>query len=147
MDKQRWREAQVLGNMKWGALHGLGVGLVFTAWVTFLYIIRGSKPFEANHTTFVAVLGLYLVGGPLAGAIVGLFRPMVRRLPGALLAGAVGGIPAAIAVRLAMFGLAPVSELDFWILAGFCLYLGPLTGYMFWKSSKKEDPHLRSHGR
>jgi hypothetical protein len=133
--------------MKWGAIQGLGIGLVFTAWVTFLRIVRGTKPFEVNHTTFAAVLALYLVGGPFAGAIVGLFRPISKRLPGAILAGAVGGIPAGIAVRLALFGFTPISEDDLWFLAAFSLWAGPLAGYVFWRNSRREDRHLRSQRR
>src|SRR5690349_14268786 len=126
------RRRSLAENLLWGAKHGLSIAIVFTIWISVLFFIGGSTAFEKNHTTFQAVVALYLIGGPIAGAIVGLFRPGLQKLGVAILAGSTAAIPLAAGVRLAMFGLEPLSGRDVFLLFVFGLALGPATAVAFW---------------
>lgn len=135
--QQQRKKTTTAQNARWGANHGLAIGIVFVLWAIVLRITTGQRAFAANHTTFGAVVLLYLLGGPVAGALVGLCRPITRRLPGALLAGVIAGVPVAVAGRLALVGFQPPSALDLWILGALSLYLGPLTAFLFWWNSRR----------
>jgi integral membrane sensor domain MASE1 len=66
--------------------------------------------------TFLAIIGVYLFGGFVGGAVVGLLRPVSRWWVGRRLMGVVVAVPITLGIRYAVYGWHPWSgtELENW---------------------------------
>jgi len=60
-------------------LVGLGYGLVFTAWILILAVLRGSSSITRFGVGVPVLIGLYIGGGLVGGTLVGLLLPLARR--------------------------------------------------------------------
>lgn len=80
------------------------------------------------------VIWFYLAAGLLGGTIVGLLRPLLRYKEGAMVAGFLAAIPAAVAFHYVRNGesRSPGANL---ILA---LLLGPATGWAIWDRTRPD---------
>src|SRR6059036_329305 len=94
----------VARNLMWGAFWGICGGVVYSAYAVVLLILRGPAAFEANDTSFPAVLGAYLGGGGAAGLLLGLLRPLTRSWLGSAILGALCAVPVFSAGRIALSG-------------------------------------------
>jgi hypothetical protein len=74
---------------------------VYSAFVVILAVVKGSTTFDSQNTTLLKALAVYWVGGVVAGALVGLFLPLGRHPVGAMVLGALGGVPVFAAAMLA----------------------------------------------
>ena len=81
---------------KWG----LSLGGVLCALPILSYLLFGSKAFDELNTSLPKVLGLYIVGGCVAGALVGLVMPIIESDFIAAVVGSVVGILAACAIQI-----------------------------------------------
>ena len=89
-------------SMVLGMLLGLGVGVLLTLWVLFVYLRHGDAPFAAKHTTLAFTVALYLGGGVVAGGLAGLLGPLGS---GRLWAAMVGYLSAlSVSVAMSVFG-------------------------------------------
>src|SRR5687767_15501416 len=90
------RRREFAADLAWGARIGLAFGVVYCALATVLLAgqLRSSAP-EAQMPPLWLLLSLYLVGGIVGGALIGLFRPLTRSRPGATLVGVLAMLPIA----------------------------------------------------
>lgn len=63
----------------WAAKWGFIVGLCLVPLAVMLRVFGGAAAFEQSGTTFTKTIGVYLMGGGVSGAIVGLLLPLTRR--------------------------------------------------------------------
>jgi hypothetical protein len=93
----------------WGARWGAIFGLVYATIALVILIFSGTKPFEAQGTTFVNTVIVYMVGGTAAGCVVGLLRPLANNRLGAAVIGFLAALPvgalASIGSRVSSFTL------------------------------------------
>jgi hypothetical protein len=85
-------------------LRGFKFGLAFAgaycSIATVIFLIGGAAPFRANHSSFLDVLGMYLVGGATIGVITGILQPLAATRPGAGIVGFVGAFPLGFLVAM-----------------------------------------------
>lgn len=98
-------------------------------------VLDGPQTFTRYHETFAQIETLYLVGGTVAGAIVGLLRRIAGNPLGAAFTGFVAFAPVALGYRVQTEGFAPWSRADTWMLIVVCLGLGCLPALIFLKQS------------
>jgi hypothetical protein len=72
---------------------GFWIGLGLSAYAIVLFLIRGSKPFDALETSVVTVCLAYLFGGVLGGAIYGLLEPFTSTFIGSVIVGGLTASP------------------------------------------------------
>lgn len=98
-------------NLRWGIRGGLVIAVVYCIWVTAVFLIQGSGPFERQGVTLLSVILTYLGVGATAGGVVGLLRPLTSHRLGAYLAGITAGIPVAVGLAICVRGFP--SQWDF----------------------------------
>lgn len=97
----RWRD------VRWGVLWGLYLAAFFTV-VAFvpatIRAIISPGTWVSKSVTFLEIIALYLCGGMMSGAIVGLLRNAARWWIGRRMIGIVAAIPIMLGVRIVVFG-------------------------------------------
>lgn len=83
-----------------GAGAGLGYGIGFALYVSALYLVKGSKPFDAYGVTYFQVVAIYLVGSGIAGALVGLLSPWGGSRLGRIIIGFIAAVPVGFLIGL-----------------------------------------------
>lgn len=106
---------RIARDVKSGLLGGLGVSAVYCVWVLGVYALRGSAPFDRNGVTLPGVLVTYLTVGLLAGAVVGVLRPISRRPIGAYVVGFVAAFPIAAGIAVLVEGLPARWDYTMWL--------------------------------
>lgn len=115
-------------NILWGARWGLFLGGVYGLFALFVLMIRG---FPEGPTQ--AVLAIYIGGGILGGAILGMLRSWIRTQGRAMAAGVVIVVPVVVGFLYLMDG--PISswgEVQVFSLIVSSLILGLMGGKIFW---------------
>jgi hypothetical protein len=126
----------VLRNLRWGAGWGLSLASLFSLYVFALSIIRGSAPFDRHGISPAEVIQAYLVGGVVAGALIGLLRPLTRWGWGAALLGLIASIPIVGLIGLALHGPDPSSS-EILAQAITAVLLGPSVAFMLWRQLQR----------
>jgi len=126
-------------RIRWGLRWGAYYSVILTAWVTLLWLLRGSRPFEGQSVTLVAVVTLYVVGGPVTGAIVGLLLPFARSGLGAAITGIVAAIPISVMAIATVGGFPPWTTRHSIASALMAVTGGALAGYVF-RAFLSDDP-------
>lgn len=83
----------VVNDITWGCAWGTGVAFVLSV---FVLVVRGGAMLAGGGGTapgLLAVVGSYFLGGLLAGAVVGVLRPVGKTAWGAGLLGFVASTP------------------------------------------------------
>jgi len=81
---------------KWG----IRIGGVLCVLPIISYVLFGSLGFNALHTSLPKVLALYIVGGCIAGGLVGIVMPIIRSDFMAGVIGSVIGIMGGCAIQI-----------------------------------------------
>lgn len=126
------------------------MGLLFCAWVLILILVEGSPTLrlrEGHAVPALSVIALYALGGPCAGALVGLFRPLLQWKAGAVLAGTLAALPHLLGFRVMMFGFAPWGMANTVIVVGGSLLLGPLTALLIGETNQEIEKAERTRHR
>ena len=79
---------------------GIAIGGVLCVLPIASYILFGTRGFDELHTSLPKVLLLYVVGGCVAGALVGIVMPIVRSDFMAGVVGSIIGIMAGCAIQI-----------------------------------------------
>jgi hypothetical protein len=127
--------ATLLKNVRWGIAYGLGFASMFVLYVLGLFAIRGAQPFEHLGTTLTGCIVVYLVGGIMTGAVVGLLRPLLVTRRGAMVVGAVATVPTAAGAMLLVAG--PIARWDKgeWVIPlVYSVLVGPLAASNLWRA-------------
>lgn len=122
----------LLNDLVLGIGAGLAIAICLCFYAGILYLFRGPKPFESNGTTLGTVILLYLVGGTVAGAVLGLLFPFTRWRWGAALVGFVAAMPVFVIFRFALEGFTPWTKGDTIVMSVWALTLGSTVGWIFW---------------
>jgi hypothetical protein len=91
---------RVLKGMAWG----LGMAMLYSAYAIVLATVSGPEPFDKLGVTLETVVMTYLLGGVVAGAIVGALLPLRRTAVGRSFVGFVAAVPVFIGIFYAMQG-------------------------------------------
>jgi len=86
-------------------LIGFGFAVVYSAWVTIVYAVRGTEAFDKLGTTLSNVILLYVSVGLLGGAFVGLMWKLCRYRFFAYLTSILVGALLAIGIGIILEGL------------------------------------------
>src|SRR3954462_7649924 len=89
-------EQPVLGRMWWGLRIGTLFGLVLASAATILFILGGESVFTSLHSSFLQVTMTDIVGGAVAGCVVGVLRPLAASKAGAAAVGFLAAIPVSV---------------------------------------------------
>ena len=104
----RMAYTSISDNVAWGVRWGLYYAAAFTAIASVISVLRllvGSEPLSQKAVSFVATIAIYWLGGVAGGAIMGLLRGLLTGCIGAAFVGVVASVPAAFALRIALYGL------------------------------------------
>lgn len=122
-----------------GARAGLYVGLGLSVYAVILLGIGAGGQVHRVNFGIVGVLGVYLIGGPLAGVLVVLCRPLARSWLGWVGAATLICIPLGLMIAMVVVptadwyrALIPVAGI--WAIA-----FGPLAGTLGWFILGKDD--------
>lgn len=121
-------------NVVWCVIYGLGGGITFTAWVTILFLFRGTEPFDKQGVNFASVVAFYLVGGATGGLVAGILWPLTKWRAGAYLVGLLVAFVVSIGLMYSLAGN-PLS----WDIAVtltipiLTVIYGLYIGYQLWK--------------
>ena len=107
----------------------MGVALSLLALIVFL--IGGEGTFASLHTSFAKAVLAYLLGGIIAGTIVGILRPLARWKAGAVVVGFLASLPVAVLFRLAAVGADGWSKRDTGVSLLFAATLGTSLGVAY----------------
>ena len=83
--------------MYWGASYGVLFGLIYAAIAVVMWIMLPADH-AAEAIELAVVIAIYICGGIVTGAIVGMMLPLARSRWGAAGVGAVAIFPVAVAV-------------------------------------------------
>lgn len=121
-------------NVPAGALVGLLFGLVYSVIAVVLFLARGQGAFEYQAgVSLLILMGVYMVGGVLGGAVVGLLLPWTNNRWGAVVVGMIAAVPVVTGVAIAMDGMpSGWSDASLGSLILTSVLLGGAGGYMFW---------------
>jgi hypothetical protein len=108
--------------------------MAFTVWVTILFLLRGTEPFDKQGVSFAAVVLFYLVGGATGGVIAGVLWPLTKWRAGAYLV----GLLVALVVSTGLMFLLEGNPLSWGIAVILTILImtviyGLYIGYQIWK--------------
>jgi hypothetical protein len=75
------------GDLRWGIKWGLSAALFFSICVTIVRLASGTQPFDEVGVSYGATVMAYVLLGAVGGCMLGVLRPLVARLWGAVLTG------------------------------------------------------------
>ena len=120
--------APVVDRIRSGARAGLALGGVLAIVVVAILLFRGTSFLERTGTRLKLVVAVYLIGGPLSGAIAMSMVPLTKRLPGAVAVGMIAVAPLYLGGRVALRGLQAWDMSDTVVIGACCILVGGLTG-------------------
>ena len=130
-------------RIRLGATVGAFVGGLYCLLAIVIMLLNGrSGGIVASLGEWARVSLAYMIGGTVAGAIVGIAAPLGRTLLGGALIGVVATIPLGIGFHLAVEGSSNVGPLQLGSILRFSLLVGPLYGAVGWfavRSAKRAD--------
>lgn len=123
---------ELLRDVTWGARLGLWFGLFYSLVSTVIVVIRGGA-LSSRAVSLQGLIGLYLSMGLVAGALVGLMRPVARNRLGACVVGTVVTIPVIVGIAAMKDGL-PANWGQVLRIALFCSVIaGPVFALVLWE--------------
>jgi len=110
----------------------------YSAFGLLILLTRGAKPFAANKVSPASAIAVYLISGPIAGALLGLLRPFTRHLPGAMLVSIPVSFPVFAGALLAVSGMPWTWDRGTWImLLILTCAIGPFFGGILWYQNRR----------
>ncbi len=137
-------------DMMWGVRMGLLFASLFCAYAVAIFATQGSKSFDRLGVSLPAVLVVYCVGGAVAGAVVGLLRPLAVSRWGAMAVGVLAAVPVSAAALVALEGSpSRWSKDDLMGIVLYAIVMGVVGGNWFWirfVATKRAAPQVRPPG-
>lgn len=122
-------------DIKWGVRLGLNIGAMYTALVLILYAFGGMARFARNQISLFALVSVYLLGGILAGFVLGVFRPALRERNTAFVVAVLAALPVAYGLSVLLTG----TFVDWGTTAFLSLLIAVLGVGVLWKSPEGGD--------
>jgi len=126
---------RLLWGVRWGAYYSA----VLIAWVSFVWLVRGSEPFQRQGVSWFAVVLIYAIGGPVTGVIVGILLPLASSGSGAAITGIVAAIPVSVITIATVGGFPPWTPTHTFSAILMAVLGGAMGGWMF-RAVLSEDP-------
>ncbi len=137
-------------NLRWGVVWGLRMSLLFSAWIGVLIVLNQSVSLPVgqtdHHVNAFAVMALYVGGGILAGAVIGLLRPIERTMFGTMVTGFVAGLPVFAGGSLLLGGLAQWDSTNTIVTVAGALLVGPMTAALIRAQAQEEEKRQKPRG-
>jgi hypothetical protein len=120
-------------DMMWGVKLGLFFAFFYMIVAVALYLTSGPQRFHAHGVGLTEVVFLYLGGGVVAGAVVGILRRFIRGRASAMVVGVVATIPIVFGASFLISGPIAQWTADEWIaLPISAVVLGAGGGSLLW---------------
>ena len=87
--------SKAIGNLKWGVKGGLTLAVFYSLWIGLVFLIGGADTFGRLGVSPTTVIAAYVTMGVLAGAVIGLLRPLTGNGFGAFVVGYLAAVPIA----------------------------------------------------
>lgn len=100
-----------------GVKYGIVIAVFYCIYAIGLFIIRGPEPFVHDETTIWGALIAYLVGGIMAGGIVGALQPMARSRIGAAIVYGIGAFFVMVSIGVTVDGWRHVDLIGCLVMA------------------------------
>jgi hypothetical protein len=100
----------------WGAKLGLVIGVMYTALAVLLYAFTGSGRFDKVGIPVGVLCLLYLVGGLVAGLVLGVFRSALDNRASAFVVGILAAMPISFGITGALSHGFSQWTMDEWIM-------------------------------
>src|SRR6266568_8317471 len=97
-------ESRLSVRLSWGGRWGLYYGAALSVLATVGYVLKPSG-FAQAGLNYPEVVAFYVIGGPVAGLIVGLLRPVTASVLGAAIVGIVTAVPIGFALTIMLAGM------------------------------------------
>jgi hypothetical protein len=122
--------SKAIGNLKWGVKGGVGGAAVYCLWVGLLFLIRGPEAFSRLGVSLTTVIATYLAVGVLAGAVIGLLRPLTGNDFGAFVVGYLAAVPIAAGIMICLRGWPTTWPARLWhVYPMLVLIFGTMVGF------------------
>ena len=92
--------AGAIANLIWGVGLGVLFGVILALLGVLILVTKGSEAVGRVGASPRAITAGYLLGGAMAGAVVGLLRPIASRPFGAALVGMVAAVPVSVLFQI-----------------------------------------------
>ncbi len=127
------RRLSVLKDLRWGVAWGLAYAVIFCLFAAIVALANGSTYFGKYNLSLVQVSSLYLVGGLIAGALVGALRKYTDHAVGAMMVGLVAAVVVLMVFQISSDGNPARWRMRDWndILIG--SLVGPAAALIRWK--------------
>lgn len=124
----------MLKDLRWGVAWGLAYAVIFCLFAAIVALANGSTYFGKYDLTLVQVSSLYLVGGLIAGALIGALRKYSDHAVGAMIVGFVAAVAVLMVFQISSDGNPTKWQTGDWsyIFIG-SLLVGPATALIRWK--------------
>jgi hypothetical protein len=120
-------------NLRWGLGWGLAYAILYSLVAIGLNLLSGGATAEAYELSIWAIIGTYFATGIMGGILVGLLRPLLTSVWGAMLVGVMIAFPVLVGFGTALYGLpnqwepALLRELTYAAVVS-----GTVGGYLQW---------------
>jgi hypothetical protein len=110
--------------------------MLYSAWVSIIYALNGTAPFDRVGISPDDAIGLYLGGGAVCGAVVGLLWPLAKSRAGAYLTATIAAAFGALGLGCAMEGMPQHWGPDVWTgLSVMAICAGVGFGGSLWRAA------------
>lgn len=120
-------------NLRWGLGWGLSYAVIYSLFAGGLNLLSGGTNAEAYDLSIWAIIGTYCAIGVIGGALLGILRPLLTSVWGAMLVGVTIAFPVLVGFGTALYGLPTRWEPG--LLPEFAyaaVFAGALGGYVQW---------------
>ena len=93
--------SRAIANLKWGVKGGLTLAAFYCVWVGVLFLIGGPESLGVGLTRLMAT---YVAVGVVAGAVMGLLRPLTGNDFGAFVVGYLAAVPITAGLMICLYG-------------------------------------------
>jgi hypothetical protein len=123
---------RLIANVLWGVRESFFFIKVYSVWALVAWFAGAAVLYAKYGLSIIGVLLFYCTALPLAGAVVGLLRPLGRTLLGQMFIGAMAALPITFAGFTLVFTRAEWPQLLIPTAVGTAVVLGPLYGAINW---------------
>ena len=124
----------MLKDLRWGVAWGLAYAVAFCLIAAIIALANGSTYLGKDNLSLAQVSSLYLIGGLIAGALVGALRKYTDHALGAMMVGLVAAIAVLMVFQISSEGSPAKWRTGDWfdIFIG-SLLVGPAAALIRWK--------------
>lgn len=120
-------------NVKWGLGWGVFMACFYSAFAVLILLTRGPQAFTSKGASFTGMISVYIVGGILAGGILGMLRPITRHFLGAVVAAIPVSVPPSGGLLIAIRGAPLQWSRNTWLaLVVLTCIIAPIFGAATW---------------